>query len=88
MFDDIEKHVALKYYPIKYIPSKSEILDMLLNELHYYKQTLWQWASDLSLILRRYNGSTVAMGRSRPSLLWSVAATSTVMIATHRYCSL
>jgi hypothetical protein len=33
MFDDIEKHVALKYHPIKYIPAKSEILDLLLNEL-------------------------------------------------------
>jgi hypothetical protein len=33
MVDDIEKNVALKYYPIKYVPSESEIFDLLFGEL-------------------------------------------------------
>jgi hypothetical protein len=35
---------------------------------------LWPQASGPSLILHRYNGSIVVMGRSRPSLLWSIPA--------------
>jgi hypothetical protein len=43
------------------------------------RKPLWPRASSPSLLMRRYSGSTVATGRSRPSLLWSIAATGTVM---------
>jgi hypothetical protein len=37
---------------------------------------------------RRYSGSTVATGKSHPSLLWSVAAMGTVTSSAHRYCGM
>jgi hypothetical protein len=33
MTDDIEKYLAEKYYPMKYIPPETEIQDLLLQEL-------------------------------------------------------
>jgi hypothetical protein len=42
-------------------------------------------ATGPSLLLRCYSGSTVAMGRSHLSLLWSTAAMSTVTSDTRRY---
>jgi hypothetical protein len=51
-------------------------------------KSLCPQASGSSLILHCYSGSTVATGRSHPSLLWSVAAMGTVMTVARRYCGL
>jgi hypothetical protein len=52
------------------------------------RKPLWPRAATPSLLLRRYSGSTVATGRSCPSLLWSVATMSTVTLGAHRYCGM
>jgi hypothetical protein len=62
------------YKPLISIPSLLRI-DTVASD----RNPLWPWATDLSLLSRRYSGSTVAMGRRRPSLLWSIVATSKVI---------
>jgi hypothetical protein len=49
---------------------------------------LWPRATGPSLLLCRYSGSTVAMGRSHLSLLRSVVVRSTVISGTCRYCDM
>jgi hypothetical protein len=49
------------------------------------RKPLWPRAKGLSLLPCHHSGSTVAMGGSRSSLLWSVVAMGTVMSVASRY---
>jgi hypothetical protein len=46
---------------------------------------LWVQVTDSSLLLHLCSDSTVMMGRSRPSQLWSVAAMGTMTSGIRRY---